>query len=167
MVPRMKTPISLRAFGARPIWAVAVVVVVFTLGNALLVGCGGGSSQQSSSSSTQAPATSTPSAAPTTTGGTATADDALGAKVYSEKCSVCHGPNGKGDGPGGAALNPKPRDHTNGAYMNARTDDELLNVIRNGKGAMPAWKDVLTDQEQHAVLKHVRTLAVPPYPGQS
>jgi mono/diheme cytochrome c family protein len=49
--------------------------------------------------------------------------------------------------------------------MNSRTDAELLEVIRNGKGAMPAWGSVLSDQEIQAVLKHVRSLAVPPYPG--
>jgi mono/diheme cytochrome c family protein len=30
---------------------------------------------------------------------------------------------------------------------------------------MPAWKTVLSDEEIHAVLKHVRSLAVPPYHG--
>jgi len=45
----------------------------------------------------------------------------------------------KGDGAGAAGLDPKPRDHTDGAYMNARTDDQLLEVIKNGKGNMPAW----------------------------
>jgi mono/diheme cytochrome c family protein len=49
--------------------------------------------------------------------------------------------------------------------MNARTDDELLGVIREGKGAMPAWKSVLSEEEIVAVLKHIRNLASPPYPG--
>jgi mono/diheme cytochrome c family protein len=43
--------------------------------------------------------------------------------------------------------------------MNSRTDDQLLQVIRNGKGGMPAWGAVLSDQEIHDVLKYVRTLA--------
>jgi mono/diheme cytochrome c family protein len=30
---------------------------------------------------------------------------------------------------------------------------------------MPAWKAVLNDEEIKAVLKHVRSLAVPPYQG--
>jgi len=32
-------------------------------------------------------------------------------------------------------------------------------VIRNGKGGMPAWGSVLSEQEIAAVLKHVRALA--------
>ena len=43
------------------------------------------------------------------------------------------------------------------------TDAELLAVLHNGKGAMPAWKGVLTEEQMQAVLKHVRSLAVPPY----
>jgi len=140
---------------SRPLSVVAVIVALFTLGNALVAGCGKKEEQPAGGTSTTQPET-------TATAPTAAAVDE-GAKIYAEKCSVCHGPNGKGDGPGGAALNPKPRDHTNGAYMNSRTDDQLLEVIRNGKGAMPAWKSILTDEQIHAALKHVRSLAVPPY----
>jgi len=152
-----------RAYAARPVTAVAVLIALFTLANALLSGCGGNKSQQT----TETPSTTTPPATATDTSAAAGATAGVpdGAKIYAEKCSVCHGAGGHGDGPGGAALNPKPRDHTNGAYMNARTDDQLLEVIRNGKGNMPAWKTVLSDDEIHAVLKHVRSLAVPPYHG--
>jgi len=143
---------------ARPLSVVAVIVALFTLGNALIAGCG--SKTEQASSSTASTQTATPAPEPV-----AAAVEMDGAKIYAEKCTVCHGPGGKGDGPGGAALNPKPRDHTNGAYMNSRTDEQLLEVIHNGKGAMPAWKSILTDDQIKAVLKHVRSLAVPPYKG--
>ena len=157
----MKTTPSSRALAVRPLSVVAALLAVATVGNAMLAGCGGKSNE---TSSTTTPSTATtPTPAPDTSAGSMAVGGDEGAKIYAEKCSVCHGPNGKGDGPGGAALNPKPRDHTNGAYMNARTDDQLLEVIRNGKGNMPAWKSVLTDEQIHAVLKHVRSLAVPPY----
>ena len=155
----MSTHSCSHALRARPLTALAVLIALFTMGNALLAGCGGNKTEQGSATSTPA---ATQSAAPAPAAG-ATAGVVDGAKIYAEKCSVCHGASGKGDGPGGAALNPKPRDHTNGAYMNTRTDDQLLEVIRNGKGNMPAWKSVLNDEEIHAVLKHVRSLAVPPY----
>lgn len=164
----MKTTRAVRALRARPIFVVAVIMAMFTLGNALLVGCGGGKSEQSSSTSgsePQASAPSTTSAPAATPAAGTTADSDLGAKVYAQRCVLCHGPGGHGDGPGAAALNPKPRNHTDGSYMNARTDAELLEVIHNGKGSMPAWKGVLTEEEMQAVLKHVRTLAVPPYHG--
>jgi len=91
----------------------------------------------------------------------------LGARVYAQRCAICHGSAGEGNGPAASGLNPRPRNHTDGAYMNGRTDAQLLAVIRNGKGAMPAWKGVLSEPEIRAVLVHVRSLAVPPYRGSS
>lgn len=88
-----------------------------------------------------------------------------GARVYAQHCALCHGAGGKGDGPAAATLKTRPRNHTDGAYMNSRTDAQLLNSIRNGKGAMPAWKGSLSESEIQAVLGHVRSLAVPPYHG--
>jgi mono/diheme cytochrome c family protein len=158
----MKTSHEVRALGARPLIAVAALIVVVTLGNALLVGCGGKSNQsggEGTQAQSAAPAPSTEAAG----GATATGND--GAKIYAQFCTPCHGPNGKGDGPAGQALNPHPRDHTDGTYMNARTDDQLLGVIRDGKGQMPSWKNSLTEEQIEAVLKHVRSLAVPPYKG--
>ncbi|MEO8603407.1 MAG: c-type cytochrome [bacterium] len=35
--------------------------------------------------------------------------------IFKSRCTMCHGPGGKGDGPAGAALNPKPRDMTDPA----------------------------------------------------
>lgn len=164
MVPRMNLPNAVRALGARPVAALAAIIAVATLGNALLVGCGGKSSTENTTNASSTPSTETTT--PPATGETPPGDElALGAKVYQERCVLCHGPEGKGNGQGAAGLDPKPRDHTDGAYMNARTDDQLLEVIRNGKGNMPAWGSILSDAEVHAVLKHVRTLAVPPYKG--
>lgn len=154
----MNTTSSKRAL-TRPVSAVAVAIALFTLGNALIAGCGS-KTEQSSTEGTSATTTET-TPAPAASGTT----EMDGAKIYAEKCTVCHGPGGKGDGPGGAALNPKPRDHTDGAYMNTRTDEQLLEVLHNGKGAMPAWKGMLTDDQMKAVLAHVRSLAVPAYPG--
>ncbi len=156
----MNTLPSKRASAARPLTAVAALIALFTLGNALVAGCGGKSDQGTDSNSTQAQNTT-----PAPESAMATPAVADGAKIYAEKCSVCHGAGGKGDGPGGAALNPHPRDHTEGSYMNTRTDDQLLEVIHNGKGNMPAWKTILSDEEIKAVLQHVRSLAVPPYKG--
>jgi len=161
MLPPMNLPTAVRALRARPIAVVAAVLMAATFANALLVGCGGKSQEQSTSSTT--PSTETPPAATTDTSSMAGGD--LGTKVYTERCVLCHGPEGKGNGPGAAGLDPKPRDHTDGAYMNARTNDQLIEVIKNGKGNMPAWGAILSDAEVHAVLGHVRKLAQPPYTG--
>ena len=136
--------------------------MIAVLAHSLLVGCGGGAKQEDQSQNTPPTTTQTTGTDTSASGSTAAGGDDLGAKVYAQRCALCHGPGGHGDGPAAAGLNPKPRNHTDGSYMNARTDDELLTVIRNGKGAMPAWGKILSDAEIHAVLKHVRSLAVPP-----
>lgn len=174
MVPPMKTPQAVRAFRARPMSALATLFVVVALGHAALVGCGG-SNSNTSTNQTNTPdagtSTTPPDAGSSTTpptGGTdpnAATGSAAGAAIYAQRCALCHGTEGKGDGPAAASLNPKPRNHTDGSYMNSQTNDQLLTVIRDGKGAMPAWKSVLSEEEIQAVLQHVRTLAVPPYPG--
>ena len=143
---------------ARPLAPAALLLVLAALTHALVVGCGG--SQESGNQTSASPTTQPPSTQPAADTGAVAADPvAHGKQVYVARCVLCHGPEGKGDGPASAALNPKPRNHTDAAYMNSRTDEELLAVIHNGKGGMPAWKAVLSEKEMQDVLKYVRTLA--------
>jgi mono/diheme cytochrome c family protein len=87
-----------------------------------------------------------------------------GKKLYGQYCGSCHGQSGKGDGPAAAALNPKPRDHTDKAYMSKLTDDDLLKVIKNGGASvgksplMPPWGASLNDNQIKDVIAYVRTL---------
>jgi mono/diheme cytochrome c family protein len=137
----------------RPLRICGVLLVAGVIGFGALVGCG------------QKKDAAPVAGGPDTTGMSDTTSEAgldqkaLGDKIYAERCALCHGPGGKGDGPASAGLDPKPRNHTDGAYMRTRTNQQLLDVIRNGKGAMPAWNGILTEAEIHAVLKHVRSLA--------
>lgn len=39
-----------------------------------------------------------------------------GKKVFAQNCTACHGNEGKGDGPAGQALNPKPRNLVEGPW---------------------------------------------------
>ena len=96
-------------------------------------------------------------------------DAAAGQEIYTQYCALCHGPQGKGDGSLSANLDPKPRNHTDGAYMNALSDAHLLKVIGGGGAAaglspiMPAWGAILSAQQIQDVVAFVRTLAMPPY----
>ena len=96
-------------------------------------------------------------------------DAAAGKEVYEQYCALCHGPEGKGDGSLSANLDPKPRNHTDGTYMNTLSDEHLLSVVGGGGAAaglspiMPAWKDILSAQQIQDVVAFVRTLAMPPY----
>lgn len=92
-----------------------------------------------------------------------------GRALYQQYCGTCHGPQGKGDGPAASAMNPKPRDHTDGHYMNALSEAHLTTVISEGGAAvqrsplMPSWKGALTPPQVQDVIAYLRTLAVPPY----
>ncbi|MBI2455689.1 MAG: c-type cytochrome [candidate division NC10 bacterium] len=82
-----------------------------------------------------------------------------GKRVYGEKCAVCHGEGGKGDGPAGKVLVPRPPDFTDPRFMASKTDADFLGSIDRGKGAMPAWEKILTAEERQAVLAYMRSFA--------
>jgi cytochrome c553 len=84
-------------------------------------------------------------------------------------CAPCHGPAGRGDGPAAAALNPKPRNFTDGELMNAKTDVQLIKAIKEGGAAvglssfMPTWAGQLSDEEVMEIVTFIRSLAIPKY----
>lgn len=104
-----------------------------------------------------------------TTAPVAAQNQAEGSKLYASHCSTCHGEKGKGDGVAAGALPVKPRDHTDGAVMNALSDQFLAEIIAKGGGSvgkssfMPAWGGSLNDKQIRALVTYIRTLAVPPY----
>jgi polyvinyl alcohol dehydrogenase (cytochrome) len=67
-----------------------------------------------------------------------------GASIYATNCAVCHG----ADGSGGAG--PDLR-----GIGEMHTVDELVQVITNGRGGMPAWRDELSAEEIRAVATYV------------
>lgn len=135
--------------------ATALVASAVWIG--VLAGCGD-KKEETDVTVTTDPA---PVPAPADTGAAPAGEVSLaeGERVVKERCILCHGESGKGDGPGGAALNPKPRNWTDHAYMSTQTDDQLYQVIYNGKGSMPAWgkTGILTEAEIRSAILKVRT----------
>jgi len=81
-----------------------------------------------------------------------------GAEVFKTNCESCHGPQGHGDGPAGAALDPAPK---NLAELQARAgDDYLFWRITTGKEgtSMVPWKGILTDEQIWQAVAFLRTL---------
>jgi mono/diheme cytochrome c family protein len=101
------------------------------------------------------------------------ADPSQGAHWFSFYCVHCHGWNGKGDGPTAAVLDPRPRNQTNGKYMNHISNLELFAVIKGGgparnlSEAMPAWGNVLQDQDIWNVVAFMRAIAKPGFDAKS
>jgi mono/diheme cytochrome c family protein len=81
---------------------------------------------------------------------------------YERYCQKCHGEQGKGDGPGAAMLNPKPRDYTDCKVMQNKKDDELIKVITDGgesigmSADMQPWGGTLSAEEIKQLVKYVR-----------
>jgi mono/diheme cytochrome c family protein len=86
---------------------------------------------------------------------------AAGQALYSANCASCHGPTGKGDGPVGLTLNPRPADLSQHAIPGVHTDAQLYEWITNGfpGSAMPAWKSKLSDTDRWNLVNFIRTLA--------
>jgi cytochrome c5 len=94
-------------------------------------------------------------------------DPAADAKeIFNSRCAACHGIGGKGDGAAGAALNPKPRDMTDGAWQKSVNDDHIKKVIVEGgasvgKSPLMAANPDLKDKPEvlAEIVKHVRSFA--------
>ena len=80
-------------------------------------------------------------------------------EIFSTRCSVCHGTSGKGDGPGSAVLNPKPRNLTDPEWQKSVNDEYIEKAIQYGGAAvgksamMPNNPDLLAKPD---VVKGIR-----------
>ena len=54
------------------------------------------------------------------------------ASIWQNRCTVCHGATGKGDGAGGMALQPRPRDLTLATWQASVTDEHIEKIILGG-----------------------------------
>lgn len=98
---------------------------------------------------------------------------AEGKEVYTMFCVNCHGEKGEGNGPVAsvAKMDPKPRNHADGKYMNERKAEDLFKIIKiGGKGVdksvfMPAFGMILSEEEIWNLIAYLRTMANPPYSG--
>ena len=81
-----------------------------------------------------------------------------GAQVFKTNCEMCHGPQGHGDGPAGASLEPQPKNLA--VLQQSAADDYLFWRIHDGKPgtSMVAWKGIITDEQIWQAVSFIRTL---------
>jgi len=92
----------------------------------------------------------------------------LGEQVFARRCAVCHGPDGRGNGPAAPSMIPRPRDFTLSLFkykstprFDPPTDDDLRRVVGNGlaASAMPGFADLLSDGEiREALAEPIRMI---------
>lgn len=84
-------------------------------------------------------------------------DGVDGVAIFKQNCASCHGEQGKPVLPGAPNFSMGER--------LGKTDDVLLNSVKNGVLAMPGFTRTLSDVQITAVLAHIRTLAKVAQPG--
>jgi cytochrome c6 len=85
------------------------------------------------------------------------ADADAGKAVFEKSCVSCHGKDGKGNPAMAKVLGEKGLNLT-AKEVTQQSDEQLLKVIAEGAGKMPAQKSLSKD-EQKQVLAYVRSLA--------
>src|SRR6266850_5309750 len=88
--------------------------------------------------------------------------------MYTQRCAVCHGLDGRGNGPAAPSLIPRPRDFTLGQFTYQSTpadqppsDADLTQVVLNGlqASAMPYWHDLLSERDIREVVAYIKSLS--------
>src|SRR5215471_12590333 len=84
-------------------------------------------------------------------------------QLYEQACAMCHGPEGKGDGPNAQVLQPKPANLT--VVLKGKDASYLTKLLKGGGASvgksplMPAYKGILDDQQIRSLIKYVQGFA--------
>ena len=88
--------------------------------------------------------------------------------MFVERCAVCHGPDGRGNGPAAPSLIPHPRNFTEGKFKYKSTpagqpplESDLIRTVSNGlqASAMPYFHDLLSEAEIRAVVEYIKGMS--------
>jgi len=79
-----------------------------------------------------------------------------GAPLFKQNCAPCHAMDGSANTPAGKST--KAKDLRSPAVQK-KTDEELANQIRNGKGPMPSFKATIKEEQIHELVAFIRELA--------
>jgi mono/diheme cytochrome c family protein len=92
----------------------------------------------------------------------------LGVRVFAQHCAVCHGPDGRGNGPAAPSMFPRPRDFSSGKFKykstaagDPPTEEDLLRTVRDGlpASAMPYFAGLLSTEELSAVVEQIKSFS--------
>jgi len=82
-----------------------------------------------------------------------------GKDLYDSRCAFCHGSGGKGDGPAGAALQPRPTNFTDPGFWKTTSNEMVRLIVVNGKPgtAMVPFGQTLKSNEIDDVVAYLQT----------
>jgi len=85
--------------------------------------------------------------------------------VYEQTCATCHGSDGKGNGPGGTGLTPKPRNFTVGeGWKNGTTLEGMYRTLEEGiKGSSMVSYTYLSRKDRMGLAHYVQSLGTFPH----
>jgi len=79
---------------------------------------------------------------------------AASSATFRTKCAMCHGQDGGGSEIGKSMNVPDLRSQA----VQKLPDAELAQIISNGKGGMPSFKNSLSEDQIHSLVAHIRSL---------
>jgi mono/diheme cytochrome c family protein len=79
-----------------------------------------------------------------------------GKRLFDSICARCHGSDGRGGVPS-AEGQPAPTNFNDPAFHANRSDAQLTQVIKQGKGPMPPFGTLFDDAQTALLVAHVRS----------
>jgi mono/diheme cytochrome c family protein len=87
--------------------------------------------------------------------GAVQAQSTQGKAIFDGNCAMCHGQDGKGNGPASSAFHPPPKDFHLPSFWQGNATKKITDTIENGYNQMPALnlspsqiKEVINYMEQ-------------------
>ena len=82
---------------------------------------------------------------------------ALGGDLFRSRCAFCHGDGGRGDGPAGVTMIPRPPDFASAGFWRDADAARLRDAILNGVpgSAMMAYGGTLSAEQLDALLSYL------------
>jgi len=81
------------------------------------------------------------------------AQTGAGQEVYNDKCAICHGQDGKGNGPAAGSFSPSPANFTTASFWQNTRNAKITGTIENGHGPMPSID--LSPSQIKAVIEYM------------
>ena len=80
---------------------------------------------------------------------------ARGEQMYKVHCQVCHGEQGRGNGPVGQKFVPQPME-LNFDYVQLQPDGQLFYTISHGSIAMPFYRQAMSPEDRWNLVNYIK-----------